>query len=103
MSALSRHTDHVRLSLRLTPSAGRDAIDGFETAADGESFLRARVTSVPENGKANRALIQLLAKTIRIPKSAISLVSGETARKKILRINGDPEDLEKRLSAFETP
>lgn len=82
MSAFTRHADHIRLSLRLTPNAGRDAIDGFETADDGESFLRARVTAVPEDGKANKALIALLAKTLRIPKSAISFVSGETARKK---------------------
>jgi uncharacterized protein len=103
VSAVTRHADHVRLSLRLTPNAGRDAIDGFETAADGETVLRARVTAVPENGKANKALIQLLAKTLRIPKSAITVISGETARKKILRIEGDPEDLEKRLGALAAP
>jgi uncharacterized protein YggU (UPF0235/DUF167 family) len=52
---------------------------------------------VPEDGKANKALILLLADTLRLPKSSISIVSGETARKKILRIDGDPEDLEKKL------
>ena len=48
---------------------------------------------VPEDGKANKALIALLAKRLKIAKSAISIVSGETARKKILRIVGDPEDV----------
>jgi uncharacterized protein (TIGR00251 family) len=89
--------DHLRLAVRLTPNGGRDAIDGIEADAEGEAFLKARVTAVPEKGKANKALILLIAKSLRIPKSSVSLVSGETARKKILRIDGDPEDLVKKL------
>ena len=92
-------SDHVRLAIRLTPNAGRNAIDGIETAADGETFIKARVTAVPEDGKANKALIELIAKSLRLPKSSISIISGETARKKILRIDGDPEDLEAKLTA----
>jgi uncharacterized protein (TIGR00251 family) len=89
--------DHLRLAVRLTPNGGRDAIDGIEADSEGETFLKARVTAVPEKGKANKALILLIAKSLRIPKSSVSLVSGETARKKILRIDGDPEDLVKKL------
>ena len=96
-TAYTIYPDHLRLAVRLTPNAGRNSIDGFETAADGEAYLKARVTAVPEDGKANKALILLLSKTYRIPKSSISLVSGETARKKILRIEGDPEDLKAKL------
>ncbi|NNH66163.1 DUF167 domain-containing protein [Rhizobium laguerreae] len=92
--------DHLRLAVRLTPNGGRDAVDGIEVDGEGEAFLKARVTSVPEKGKANKALILLIAKSLRIPKSSISLVSGETARKKILRIDGDPEDLLKKLEMF---
>ena len=90
-------TDHLRLAVRLTPNAGRNAFDGVETAADGEAYLKARVTAAPEDGKANKALILLVAGTLRLPKSSISILSGETARKKILRIDGDPEDLEDKL------
>ncbi|MEZ2223027.1 DUF167 domain-containing protein [Rhizobium sp. RCC_161_2] len=92
--------DHVRLSVRLTPNGGRDAIDGTETGADGETYLKARVSAVPEKGKANKALIALLAKSLGVPKSSLSLISGDTARKKILRIDGDPEDLTDRLNAI---
>ncbi|NTG47284.1 DUF167 domain-containing protein [Agrobacterium rhizogenes] len=92
--------DHVRLSVRLTPNGGRDAVDGIETGADGETYLKARVSAVPEKGKANKALIALLAKRLSIPKSSLSLISGDTARKKILRIDGDPEDLIGRLKAI---
>lgn len=92
-----RYDDHIRLSVRLTPNGGRDRIDGVESAADGEVFLKARVSTVPENGKANKALIALLASELRLPKSSIGFVSGETSRKKILRIEGDPEELDRKL------
>jgi uncharacterized protein YggU (UPF0235/DUF167 family) len=59
--------------------------------------LRARVAAVPEKGKANSALIALLAKTIKRPKSAVSLVSGGTGRVKVLRIKGDPTAIAERL------
>ncbi|NRP88801.1 hypothetical protein GFPCMMHI_04724 [Ensifer adhaerens] len=93
-------SDHLRLSVRLTPNGGRDAIDGVENGSEGECYLKARVSVAPEKGKANKALIALIAKSIGIPKSALSLVSGETARKKILRIEGEPEDLIERLKAI---
>ncbi len=97
-----RFEDHLRLAIRLTPNAGRDALEGLEENAEGEAYIRARVTSVPEKGKANKALITLIAKAIAVPKSSISIVSGETARQKILRIDGDPEDLERKLDALTT-
>jgi uncharacterized protein len=99
--ALRLFEDHVTLSVRLTPNAGRDSIECVETDAAGETYLKARVTSVPEKGKANKALIALLAKALSIPKSSIALQGGETARKKILRIDGDPEDLKRKIAAFE--
>lgn len=92
--------DHLRLAVRLTPNGGRDAIDGVEINADGEAHLKARVSCVPEKGKANKALLALLAKTFSVPKSSITLVSGDTARQKILRIDGDPEDLKKKIDAL---
>ncbi len=96
----SRHADHLRLAVRLAPGAGRTVIDGIEMSDDGQCHLRARVTAVAEDGKANKALIALLAKSLRHPKSAITIISGETARKKVLRIDGDPEDLCSRLDAL---
>lgn len=55
---------------------------------------------MPEKGQANKALVLLIAQSLRIPKSSISLISGDTARKKILRIDGDPEDLAKKLEVL---
>ena len=53
---------------------------------------------VPEKGKANKALIALIAKSLAVAKSSVSIASGDTSRKKILRIDGDPEDLIERLA-----
>ncbi len=92
--------DHLRLAVRLTPNGGSDRIEGAEAGADGETHLKVRVSAVPENGKANKALAALIAKALKVPKSSVHFVSGATSRKKILRIDGDPEDLEIRLKAL---
>lgn len=96
--AVTAHGDHVRLTVRLTPNGGRDAIDGLEAAADGEAHLKVRVSAVPEKRKANQALVAFLAKKLGLAKSKLSLISGDTQRKKILRIEGDPEDLMRQLA-----
>ena len=92
--------DHIRLAVRLTPNGGRDAVDGIEPDGEGGMLLKARVTAVPEKGKANRALIALVAKSLGIAKSSVSLASGDMSRKKILRIDGDPEDLINKLETL---
>ena len=70
---------------------------GIEADGSGETWIKARVSAVPEGGKANKALIALLARKFGVARSRISIISGETSRKKILRIDGDPEDLVVRL------
>lgn len=95
-----RADGYLKLAIRLTPNSGRDAIDGVETGADGETYLKARVTAVPEKGKANKALVELVAKSLKIPKSSISVISGDTSRKKILRIDGDAEAIAEKLRLF---
>lgn len=93
---------HVRLAVRLTPNGGRDAVDGLEADANGDTRLKMRVSAVPEKGKANKAMITTLAKTLGLPKSALELLSGDTARQKILRIDGDPQDIIQRLERLFT-
>ncbi len=81
----------MRLKLRVTPNAGRDVIEGFERLSDGTEVLRLRVAAVPDRGKANAAVVALLAKALHVPKSSITVVSGETARLKTVEIVGDPD------------
>ncbi len=90
----------VTLVVRLTPKGGRDAIDGVETMSDGRPVLKARVRAAPEDGKANAALVEFLAKALRVPRSAVTLASGQTSRVKILEIAGEPDALAKSLAAL---
>jgi len=88
-------TDNVGLviSVRLTPKAALDRIDGIATLADGRTVLKARVRAVPEKGKANAALEALLAKALGVPKSAVTVVAGGTSRLKSVRVDGSPDSL----------
>ena len=76
----------VLLFVRVTPRSSKDAIEGVTTDAAGDARLGVRLRAVPEDGKANKALIALIAKSWKIPKSAISVVSGVTQRQKTLRL-----------------
>jgi uncharacterized protein (TIGR00251 family) len=88
------------LAVRLTPKADRDAIEATGVLADGREFVSVRVRAVPEDGAANAALVRLLAKTLKRPKSAVELVSGATQRLKQIRIAGNPDDLVRRIEAI---
>lgn len=88
----------VRVCVRITPKARRDGIEGLAETAAGGAEVRVCVTAVPEDGKANRALVKLLSKLWGVPKSAIAIVAGETDRHKILSILGDPERILRRIS-----
>ena len=83
----------MRLAVRLTPRGGRDAAQGWGLDADGRPYLKIRVSAPPVEGAANAALIAFLAKALGRPRSSISLVSGETARLKLVEIAdlGDEE------------
>ena len=61
--------DGLTLHVRLTPKSSRDALEGVEMLADGQTVLKARVRAAPEDGKANDALIALVAKSLKIPAS----------------------------------
>jgi uncharacterized protein (TIGR00251 family) len=77
------------LHVRLTPKASRSGIQEWVMDENGAPCLKVSVTAVPEKGKANKALIDLLAKEWRIPKSAIAIIRGETDRNKILQIDAE--------------
>lgn len=85
--------DGVRLRLRVTPRAARNAIAGIVAEADGGAALKVTVTAAPEDGKANAAVVKLLAKAWKVPKSSIRIVSGQTDRRKGIAVDGDAEAL----------
>lgn len=85
------------MALRVTPRGGRDAIDGVELLSDGRAVLKVRVRAVADGGEANRAVTELLAKSLGVPKAAVRLTSGATSRLKQVAIEGDPTHLEQVL------
>ena len=91
--------DGILLSVRLTPKGGRDQIEGIQKLSDGRMVLKARVRAIPEDGEANAALQKLIAKNIGVPASRISLQSGQTARIKMLKIEGDGAALAAMIAA----
>ena len=102
MSALpwQRTATGLRLSVRLTPRGGRDALGGLRRDQAGRAQLLARVAAPPVEGAANAALVRLVAKALGVAKSAVAITSGGTARIKTLEIAGDPAALERALTAL---
>jgi uncharacterized protein YggU (UPF0235/DUF167 family) len=91
----------VRLAVRVTPKGGRDASDGWAVDPSGRPYLKVRVSAAPADGEANAALTAFLAKTLKRPKSAVRIASGDTARLKMVEIEGiDATDL---AAAFGAP
>jgi hypothetical protein len=73
----------VVFDVRVTPRAGRDRVDGV---ADGT--LRVRVAAAPADGAANAAVLRLLAGELDLPRSAVTLAGGATARHKRVAVDG---------------
>lgn len=92
--------DGISFAVRLTPKGRRDEVEGWSKDANGSPYLKARVSAVPENGKANDALLRLLSKVLGVPKSRISIVAGETARLKRIAVSGDAAALRLRLTSL---
>ncbi len=78
----------MRLAVRVTPRGGRDGVDGWTRDDAGRAVLKVRVAAAAADGAANAAVIALLAKALGVPKSAVSLLAGHTARVKRLEIEG---------------
>jgi len=93
--ALAR--DGVRVHVRLTPRARSVRIDGLRRDASGRVRLAVAVVEVPEAGRANAALLALLAGEWRLPKSSLQVVLGATDREKTIAIAGDGPALLQRL------
>jgi len=77
MIALEPHADGVILPVKAHAGARRNAIEGVH-----DGSLRISVTQAPEKGKANKAIAELLAKALKLRKSQVELISGETSPQK---------------------
>src|SRR5213080_5291222 len=85
----------TRLRLRVSPGARSARVVGRHGQA-----WKVRVAAPPEGGRANEAVVRLLAETLSLPRGAVTLVSGHGARDKIVQLAGlDPTQIERRLSS----
>jgi uncharacterized protein len=85
----------TRLRLRVSPGSGRGEIVG--RYGDG---WKVRVTPPPEHGRANEAVLRLVAETLAVPRDAVTIVSGHGARDKIVELTGvGPALIERRLAS----
>ena len=85
----------TRVRLRVSPGANSAHVVGRH----GEAW-KVRVAAPPQGGRANEAVVRLLAETLSLPRDAVTLVSGHGARDKIVQLAGlDPTQIERRLSS----
>jgi len=82
-SFVTEAEDGTLLAVKVVPGAKREQVG---PVAGGR--LRVAVTAAPEKGKANKALVKLLARRLEMRKSDISIERGETAREKVLMLRG---------------
>jgi uncharacterized protein (TIGR00251 family) len=73
----------VQLKLKVIPGASRTAISGWLDDA-----LKIQVSAAPERGKANKAVVALLSKSLRLPRNAVRVLRGETSQSKVVEIEG---------------
>ncbi len=88
----------VIVRVRLAPNAAALKVNGIFTDVGGEEYLKISVISVPEKGKANKELVNLLSGRLKIAKSDIVIVSGETDRYKRLEVSGETDMISSRLN-----
>ena len=88
-------SETTRLRLRVSPGGSRAAVVGRH----GDAW-KIRVTAAPERGRANEAVLRLLADTLAVPRAAVTLVSGHGGREKIVELSGvGPALIERRLAS----
>jgi uncharacterized protein len=84
----------ITLTLHIQPGAKKTEFAGLHGDA-----LKIRLAAPPVDGKANEALVRFIAETLALPKSAVSLKSGQTSRRKVLEIHGATQDAVARFAA----
>lgn len=85
-----------RIEVRVTPRASRDGLAGVDEAGR----LRVRLTAPPADGAANEALVRLLARRLRVPRSRVRILRGAGARNKLIEVEGCTDlDLRDALGA----
>ena len=87
---------HANIKVRVQPRASKDQVIGYR-----EDVLRLRVTAPPAEGKANDAVVSLLAEALGIAKGRVRVVRGRSSREKVVLVESSAqEEVQRRLAAF---
>lgn len=92
-SPFSAASHGVRVRVRVQPRARRNRIEGLVPEVDGGVALKVAVTAAPEDGRANAAVLRLLADAWSLARSALGVESGAASRRKTIHLQGDPQRL----------
>lgn len=92
--------DGVVLAVKVTPKAGSSIVTGLTVDAAGSEWLAVKVTAAPESGRANDAVLALLAEQLAVPCSSCRVIAGATSRWKRILVDGDAVELRRRLAAL---
>lgn len=92
--------DGIQCYLRINPNASANKIDNLIDSKYGHRILKISVTALPEQGKANARVIELLSEQWKLKKSQIKVNKGKTSRDKSIHISGDPKALLLHLQKY---
>ncbi|WP_083797240.1 DUF167 domain-containing protein [Thermovibrio ammonificans] len=93
MLKVKKGENYLELELKVQPRSSANKVVGVE-----QGRLKVKVTVPPEKGKANQTVVELLAKSLKVPKRNVTIVRGETSRVKTVRLEGvDVATLQKNL------
>lgn len=90
--------DSFSITLKVKAASKLDSILGF-IDIEGEYYLKISIRAVPENGKANKAILKLLSKTWKIPSANLEIISGLSSNNKVLSIKNITEEALKEIFA----
>lgn len=85
----------IRLAVQITPNAKKTEVIGVL-----DDVLKLRLQAQPIEGKANQALVKFIAKTLEVPRTAVTITHGQTNKRKLIEVSSGtltPEEVERRL------
>lgn len=90
MLTIKQSDDSVTFTIKVLPRSSRN-----EFAGEQEGMLRVKLTAPPVEGAANKMLVNFIASKLKVSKSSVEIVSGETGRTKVIRVSGvSAEDIQ---------
>jgi uncharacterized protein len=93
-------SDGVALSVTVRPRAARNAVLGRSAAESPGGSILVAVSAPPAGGRANAALIEVLAESVQLPKSRVAVIAGAASRRKIVLLSGTPAVLQAQIAQW---